>query len=46
MPIAQCWMLGQRWYEDRLSPDWKPKTREVMRRIFREVGLDGDFWDV
>ena len=46
MPLAQCWELGKRWYADRLSPGWKPKTLEVMRGIFREVGLDGDFWTV
>jgi hypothetical protein len=31
---------------DRLTPEWQPKTIPTMQRIFREVGLDGSFWDV
>lgn len=46
MPINQCWDLGRRWYADRLSPEWQPKTADVMNRIFDEVGLHGDFWHV
>ena len=46
MPITQCWELGRRWYADRLSADWVPKTAAVMNRIFDEVDLRGDFWGV
>jgi len=46
MPIATAWKLGKLWYRDRLDSDWKPKTAEVMRAIFDEAGLSGEFWIV
>jgi len=36
--------LSRRWYGDRLSPDWRPRTRDESQRILDEVGLRGDFW--
>ena len=36
--------LSRRWYKDRLSPEWAPKTREVSQAIFTAVGLTGPFW--
>lgn len=46
MPIATAWTLGQLWYRDRLDADWAPKTPDLMRAIFAEVGLEGAFWHV
>lgn len=46
MPIQQNWELGRRWYADRLTSEWSPKTAAVMNRIFEEVGLRGEFWQV
>jgi hypothetical protein len=46
MPITTAWELGKLWYRDRLDADWRPKTPEVMRAIFAEVGLTGEFWSV
>ena len=46
MPVATAWNLGKLWYRDRLDPDWKPKTADVMRAIFDEAGLTGEFWNV
>ena len=36
--------LARRWYGDRLSPDWRPRTREQSQAILDEVGLTGEFW--
>jgi hypothetical protein len=36
--------LARRWYGDRLSPDWRPRTREQSQQILDEVGLTGEFW--
>jgi hypothetical protein len=36
--------LARRWYRDRLSADWAPKSREVSQVIFTAVGLTGPFW--
>ena len=46
MPIATAWELGKIWYEDRLTPEWRPKTGDTMRTIFETLGLTGDFWMV
>jgi hypothetical protein len=36
--------LARRWYGDRLSPDWRPRTLEASQAILDDVGLTGDFW--
>jgi hypothetical protein len=36
--------LAQRWYGDRLDPDWRPRTKERSQAILAEVGLTGGFW--
>jgi hypothetical protein len=36
--------LAHAWYEDRLSPDWPPHTREGNQAILDRLGLAGDFW--
>ncbi len=46
MPISTAWELGKLWYQDRLTPEWTPKTTETMRAIFEAVGLTGEFWRV
>ena len=32
------------WWHDRLSPDWRPHTREQNQEILDGVGLTGPFW--
>ena len=41
---AQCWTLAQRWFADRLSPDWRRRTPDEVHAIFSEIGLVGPFW--
>jgi hypothetical protein len=36
--------LARRWYGDRLSPDWRPRTVEASQAILDSVGLTGEFW--
>lgn len=36
--------LGQLWFGDYASPEWKRKTAEQAAGIFRELGLDEGFW--
>jgi hypothetical protein len=36
--------LARRWYGDRLSPDWRPRTLEESQAILDGVGLTGEFW--
>ena len=44
MSLAQCWGLARAWYADRLSPDWRRRTKEEAEAIFAALGFSGDFW--
>jgi hypothetical protein len=43
--IQQLWDLSQRWYRDRLSPEYHGRTIEQVQAIFKEVGLTSSFWE-
>jgi hypothetical protein len=36
--------LAHAWYEDRLAPDWRPRTRQQNQAILDRLGLTGPFW--
>lgn len=36
--------LAHAWWGDRLSPSWRPHTREQNQAILDGLGLTGDFW--
>ena len=36
--------LAHAWWADRLSPDWRPHTREQNQAILGRLGLTGAFW--
>lgn len=42
--LAQVWRLSQAWYGDRMHPDFRGRTIDDAHVIFRQVGLDSDFW--
>jgi Alkylmercury lyase len=44
LSLQQGWKLAQLWYEDRLNPDWRPKTLPEAESVFAEIGLVGQFW--
>ena len=44
LSMDQLWELSQRWYQDRLSPDYHGRTAEQVQEIFRELGLTSAFW--
>jgi hypothetical protein len=46
MTIPQAWALSQRWYGDRLAPDFRRPTIDEAHAIFANVGLTGSFWDL
>lgn len=46
LSIAQLWELSQRWYRDRLSPEFHGRTLEQVQQIFGELGLVSEFWQV
>ncbi|HSL42358.1 MAG TPA: hypothetical protein VK897_02930 [Anaerolineales bacterium] len=42
--IPQLWQLSQRWYRDRMSPDYHGRTMEQVLEIFEAEGLASEFW--
>lgn len=42
--LEQAWRLGEAWYADKLSPDWRRATPAEAEAVFASVGLTGDFW--
>ncbi len=36
--------LANAWWSDRLSPEWRPHTREANQAILEQLGLNGPFW--
>jgi hypothetical protein len=41
---AKMCELAHAWWDTRLAPDWRPRTREAHQAILERVGLTGDFW--
>ena len=44
IPAAKLNELAHAWWSDRLSPDWRPHTREQNQAILDGFGLTGEFW--
>ncbi len=44
--LPELWRLTQRWYRDRMSPDYHGRTLEQVQEIFREAGLTSSFWNI
>jgi hypothetical protein len=46
IPITKLAELAAAWWGDRISPDWRPHTREQNQAILDGVGLTGSFWSL
>ena len=46
LSIPQLWELSQRWYHNRMSPEYHGRTVEQVQEIFKAVGLTSEFWRV
>jgi Alkylmercury lyase len=50
IPVGECftldqaWRLGQAWYADKLSPEWKRASPEEAEETFAGIGLKSEFW--
>jgi len=44
IPVTKLARLAAAWWSDRLSPDWRPRTREQNQAILEGLGLTGPFW--
>jgi hypothetical protein len=38
--------LAERWYGDRLDPDWRPRSRDESQAILAATGLTAPFWEL
>jgi hypothetical protein len=38
--------LAHAWWDDRISPDWVPHTREQNQAILERLGLTDEFWQL
>ncbi len=36
--------LAHAWWDTRLAPNWRPRTRGENQAILDRLGLTGDFW--
>ena len=36
--------LAHVWWDTRLAPDWRPRTRDENQAILERLGLAGAFW--
>jgi Alkylmercury lyase len=43
-PLETAWRLGEAWYQDRASPDWRRRTPQEAEELFAALGLNGPFW--
>ena len=46
VPVTTLCDLAHRWWGDRLSPDWKPRSRDASQAILDGLGLTGEFWQL
>jgi hypothetical protein len=46
IPVGKLAELANRWWDDRLAPDWRPHTREQNQKILDDLGLTGSFWEL
>ena len=44
--IANLWQLSRRWFDNRMSPDWRKPQREVLQEMLRDHGFTGQFWSL
>ena len=42
--VAKLSELASAWWQDRISPDWEPHSREQNTVILAGLGLQGEFW--
>ena len=44
--VAKLAELAYAWWDDRISPDWVPHSREQNQAILERLGLGGAFWQL
>lgn len=44
IPVTKLSELAEAWWDDRLSPDWRPHTRDQNQAILDGPEPTGEFW--
>ena len=44
LSVTKLSALAHAWWNDRLTAEWRPHTREQNQGILDSLGLTGDFW--
>jgi hypothetical protein len=44
IPAQLACDLAHAWWDTRLQPDWRPRTRDENQAILDRLGLTGTFW--
>jgi len=45
--LGQCWQLAKIWYgADRRDPNWRRYTPDEAQKIFADLGLTSEFWNL
>lgn len=42
--LQQGWELAQKWYGNRMDPDWRPLSHAEAEKVFESCGLTGEFY--
>lgn len=46
IPIETVAALATAWWDSRLAPDWRPRSRAENQVILDGLGLTGPFWEL
>ena len=46
IPVSKLAELANAWWDDRLSPDWHPHSRDDNQAILDRLGLTTPFWQL
>jgi hypothetical protein len=46
LTVTKLSELAHVWWDDRLSPDWMPHTREQNQALLQDLGLAEPFWQL
>lgn len=44
--VSKLSELAHAWWQDRLSPQWQPHTREQNQALLHRLGLTDQFWQL
>ena len=44
--VVELSVLAHAWWDDRVSDDWRPHTREQNQAILDRLGLTSRFWQL